>query len=33
MQKINEDIKTGNFKQMYLLCGSEDYLRNQYKTG
>lgn len=31
MQKINEDIKTGNFKQMYLLCGSEDYLRNQYK--
>lgn len=31
MQRINEDIKTGNFKQMYLLCGSEDYLRNQYK--
>lgn len=31
MQLINEDIKTGNFKQMYLLCGSEDYLRKQYK--
>lgn len=31
MQRINEDIKTGNFKQMYLLCGNEDYLRNQYR--
>ena len=31
MQRINEDIRTGNFKQMYLLCGSEDYLRNQYR--
>lgn len=31
MQRINEDIKTGNFKQIYLLCGSEDYLRNQYR--
>lgn len=31
MQRINEDIKTENFKQMYLLCGSEDYLRNQYR--
>ena len=31
MQRINEDIKTGNFKQCYLLCGSEDYLRNQYR--
>ena len=31
MQRINEDIKTGNYKQMYLLYGSEDYLRNQYR--
>lgn len=31
MRRIKEDIKTGNFKQMYLLCGSEDYLRNQYR--
>lgn len=31
MQRINEDIKTENFKQMYLLCGSEDYLRSQYR--
>lgn len=31
VQRINEDIKTGNFKQSYLLYGSEDYLRNQYK--
>jgi DNA polymerase-3 subunit delta len=31
MQRINEDIKSGNFKQMYLLCGTEDYLRNQYR--
>lgn len=31
MQRINEDIKTGNFKQVYLLYGSEDYLRNQYR--
>lgn len=31
VQRINEDIKTGNFKQMYLLYGSEDYLRSQYR--
>ena len=31
MQRLNEDIKTENFKQMYLLCGSEDYLRSQYR--
>lgn len=31
MQRINEDIKTGNFKQVYLLYGNEDYLRNQYR--
>ena len=31
MQRINEDIKTGNFKQIYLLCGEERYLRRQYR--
>lgn len=31
MQKINGDIKNGNYRQMYLLCGEEDYLRNQYR--
>lgn len=30
MQHINEDIKTGNFKQVYLLYGEERYLRRQY---
>lgn len=32
MQRINQDIKTGQFKQVYLLMGEEDYLRNQYKN-
>ncbi|MBQ7065846.1 MAG: DNA polymerase III subunit delta [Lachnospiraceae bacterium] len=32
MQRINQDIKTGQFQQMYLLTGQEDYLRNQYKN-
>ncbi len=31
MQRINEDIKSGQFKQMYLLYGEEAYLRKQYK--
>lgn len=31
MQRINEDIKTGRFKQMYLLYGEEAYLRKQYR--
>lgn len=30
MQRINEDIKTGNFQQIYLLCGEERYLKKQY---
>lgn len=30
MQRINEDIKQGNFKQIYLLHGEERYLRKQY---
>ena len=32
MKRINEDIKSGNLKQIYLLCGEEDYLRNQYRN-
>lgn len=31
VQRINEDIKTGRLKQMYLLYGEEAYLRKQYK--
>lgn len=31
MQRINEDIKTGNFSQAYLLYGEEAYLRKQYR--
>lgn len=31
MQSINEDIKTGQYKQMYLLYGEETYLIKQYK--
>lgn len=31
MQKLNEEIKSGQLKQVYLLCGEEDYLRRQYK--
>ncbi len=30
MQRINEDIKQENFKQIYLLYGEERYLRKQY---
>ncbi|MDD6306019.1 MAG: DNA polymerase III subunit delta [Clostridiales bacterium] len=31
MKTIDEDIKTGQFKQMYLLYGTEAYLKKQYK--
>ena len=31
MKQLNEDIKTGQLKQVYLLCGEEDYLRKQYR--
>lgn len=31
MQKLNEEIKTGQLKQIYLLYGEEDYLRSQYR--
>lgn len=32
MKTLNEDIKSGNFRQMYLLYGEELYLKNQYKN-
>lgn len=32
MKSLNEDIKTGSFKPVYLLFGEEDYLKNQYKN-
>lgn len=31
MKSLNEDLKTGNFKQVYLLYGEEDYLKRQYR--
>lgn len=31
MKTIDEDIKTGNFKQIYLLYGTEGYLKKQYR--
>ncbi len=31
MKNLAEDIKTGQYKRVYLLYGSETYLRDQYK--
>lgn len=31
MKSLNEDLKTGQFQQIYLLCGEEAYLKKQYK--
>lgn len=31
MKTIDEDIKSGQFRQMYLLYGTEAYLKKQYK--
>ena len=31
MKSLNEDLKTGKFKQIYLLYGEEAYLKKQYK--
>ena len=31
MKGLNEDIKTGNLRQIYLLCGEEEYLKKVYK--
>ena len=32
MKSLNEDLKTGQFKQIYLLYGEEAYLKKQYKN-
>ncbi len=32
MKNIKEDIKTGQFKRIYLLCGTEEYLKRLYKN-
>lgn len=31
MKSIDEDIRTGNFKQIYLFYGEEGYLKKQYR--
>lgn len=31
MKSLNEDLKSGQLKQIYLLYGEEDYLKKQYK--
>ncbi len=31
MKKFSEEIREGNLKQVYLLCGEEAYLRRQYR--
>lgn len=31
MKTLAEDIKSGQFKRAYLLCGEEDYLKKNYK--
>ena len=31
MKTIDNDIKTGQFKQIYLLYGEEQYLIRQYR--
>lgn len=31
MKSLNEDLKTGNLSQIYLLYGEENYLKKQYK--
>ncbi|MCR4850970.1 MAG: DNA polymerase III subunit delta [Lachnospiraceae bacterium] len=31
MKRITEDIKTGNFRRLYLILGQEAYLRIQYR--
>ena len=32
MKNLNEDIKSGTFRPVYLLYGEETYLKNQYKN-
>lgn len=32
MRKISEDIKNGTYEKAYLICGTEEYLKKQYKN-
>lgn len=32
MQRLNQDMKTGQLNHIYLLYGEEAYLRKQYKN-
>lgn len=32
MKSLKEDLRSGNLKRVYLLCGEEDYLKNFYKN-
>lgn len=32
MRTLAEDIKSGNFKKVYLICGEEEYLKLNYKN-
>lgn len=32
MERIKQDIKTGQFNRLYLLCGDDDYFRTFYKN-
>ncbi|MBM6948265.1 DNA polymerase III subunit delta [Mordavella massiliensis] len=32
MKQLNEDLKTGKLKNVYLLCGEEAYLKRQYRN-
>lgn len=32
MERIKQDIKTGQFNRLYLLCGDDDYFRSFYKN-
>ena len=32
VKTLSEDIKSGNFKNAYLICGEEEYLKLNYKN-
>ena len=32
MKTLTDDIKTGKFKSVYLICGEEEYLKLNYKN-
>ena len=32
MQTLNEDLKSGNFRTVYLLFGEEGFLKKSYKN-